>query len=162
LTAALLVGLFVTAAPVAAGTQSWSMQAIPSATGLVLDTSNTFTGPLAINSDGTVIYAASDVGGAGVGGAGAQMVKSITGGRTWTALALGSATYPIGGLTGPAIVDIVCSSIDPNTVYATDGFDVWRSDDAGVTWAPRTNLFTFAVADGEVGRIIGDNSHHAP
>ena len=111
LTAALLVGLFVTAAPVAAGTQSWSKQAIPSTTGLVLDTGNTFTGPLAINSDGTVIYAASDVGGAGT----ARMVKSLDGGRTWTARALGSVAYPT---TTPFITDIVCSSIDPNTVYA--------------------------------------------
>ncbi|MCK5577507.1 MAG: hypothetical protein KAI14_04240, partial [Dehalococcoidales bacterium] len=113
LTLSLLVSLAVTtAAPASAGTQAWSTFATPSATGLVLDNGNTYTGPFAIDINGAAIYAGSDVGGLAPA-AGKTLVKSTDGGRTWKALTGGLPALVGAG----AITDIVCSSVDANTVY---------------------------------------------
>lgn len=137
LTLALLSSLAIVSAPVSAGTQSWTTYPTPlqgAAGNLVLDAGNTFTGPMVMDKDGTAIYAASNV-----GGGGAALVKSTDGGRTWAALTGFTAT--IAGTPG-TFTDIVCSSIDANTVYVTDGTTIWKSIDGGTTWVPLSSLFT--------------------
>ena len=137
LSLALLSSLAIVSAPVSAGTQVWSTFATPAAgaaAGRVLDPGNTFTGPFAIDKDGTAIYAASDV-----GGGGAALVKSQDGGRTWTLLTGFMAAV---AATPGTFTDIVCSSIDANTVYVTDGVTIWKTSDGGTTWAPLSSLFT--------------------
>ncbi|MBA7467852.1 hypothetical protein ES707_03074 [subsurface metagenome] len=137
LTLVLLSSLAIVSTPVSAGTQSWTTYPTPlqgAAGNLVLDAGNTFTGPMVMDKDGTAIYAASNV-----GGGGAALVKSTDGGRTWAALTGFTAT--IAGVPG-TFTDIVCSSIDANTVYVTDGTTIWKSINGGTTWAPLSSLFT--------------------
>ena len=137
LTLSLLVSLAVTTAvPASAANDAWSTYATPSGTGLVIDVGNQWTGPFAIDIAGTAIYAASDVGGAGA----ASLVKSTDGGRTWTALSL-TPNYSGWASVASTITDIVCSSIDANTIYVTDGYDIYKSIDAGATWVVLSNLF---------------------
>jgi hypothetical protein len=127
MTLALLVGLFVTAAPVSAGTNAWSKFAIPSTTGMVLD-SGDVTGPMAMGSDGTVW--------AGRGtGVNTGLIKSTDFGATWAMV----TTFP--AITTP-IMDIVVSSIDPLQVYVTDGADIYKTNDGGTTWVTLSALFT--------------------
>jgi hypothetical protein len=157
LTLALVSSLIIISAPVSAGTHSWTALSNPSTTGLVLDPGNIFTGPFDIDINGSAIYASSNTAGPGMGGAlglTGNLVKSTDGGRTWTMLTgfpgvnpVGA--YPSGGAVGfsvGTITDIVCSSRDANTVYVTDGYDVWKSIDGGVNWQPLTNLFQHAGA----------------
>jgi hypothetical protein len=137
LTLSLLVSLAVTTATrVSAADDAWSTMATPSGTGLVTDVGNSWTGPFAMDINGTAIYAASDVGGAGVG----KLVKSTDGGRTWTALSLAPAYAAPWANIASTITDIVCSSIDANIVYVTDGYDVYKSIDGGATWVILSNL----------------------
>jgi len=44
-------------------------------------------------------------------------------------------------LVYPVITDIVCSSANANIVYVSDGYDIFKSVDAGGTWVAITNLF---------------------
>ena len=143
LTLVLLSSFLIVSAPVSAGTQAWSTFGTPSGTGLVLDSGNLWTGPFAMTNDGSAIYAASDVGGAGNG----ALVKSTDGGRTWTNTGL----VPAYGGWSPTITDIVTSSMDVNTVYVTDGWDIYKTSDGGTTWAPLSNLMTGGV--GAAGMI---------
>jgi hypothetical protein len=140
LTLVLLSSFFVASAPVGAAAQAWGTYGIPSATGMVLDAGNTWTGPFAQAIDGSAIYAGSNVGGLAPA-AGKTLVKSTDGGRTWKA-----QTGGLPALVGAgAITDIVASSQNANTVYITDGFDIYKTTDAGTTWAPLSNLFGSGV-----------------
>jgi hypothetical protein len=132
MTLALLVGLFVTAAPVSAGTNAWSKFAIPSTTGMVLDTGNA-TGPMVMGSDGTVW--------AGRGtGAVNGLIKSTDFGNTWSMV----TTLTIGATN---IMDISVSSIDPLQVYVTDGVDIYKTADGGTTWVTLSALTTTPAND---------------
>ena len=138
LTLSLLVSLAVTTAvPVSAADDAWSTMTTPSGTNLVTDIGNSWTGPFAIDINGTAIYAASEVGNTGVG----VMVKSTDGGRTWTALSLAPAYTGGWASIASTITDIACSSIDANTIYVTDGYDIYKSIDGGATWVILSNLF---------------------
>ncbi|MEE8582603.1 MAG: hypothetical protein V3S61_01870, partial [Dehalococcoidales bacterium] len=134
MTVALLVGLFVTAAPLSAGTNSWSKFAIPSTTGMVLDTGDA-TGPMVMGSDGT-IWA-----GRGTGNTGGLM-SSTDFGATWKMNA-GYAALT----TGTNIMDISVSSIDPLQVYVTDGTDIFKTADGGTTWVTLSALVTAPAND---------------
>jgi hypothetical protein len=57
-----------------------------------------------------------------------QLMKSTDGGRTWAA----TGYEDVDG-SGP-IVDMVCSSIDEDIVYVTDGNYVYKTDDGGDTF----------------------------
>jgi hypothetical protein len=57
-----------------------------------------------------------------------QLMKSTDGGRSWAA----TGYEDVDG-SGP-IVDLVCSSIDEDIVYVTDGDYVYKSDDGGDTF----------------------------
>ena len=149
LTLSLLVSLAVTmAVPASAGTQAWSVFKIPSATGLVLDTGSAWAGPFAIDINGTAIYMAGENPAAGTG----RLYKSTDSGRTWTMLSLAPAYTGGWASTASTITDIVCSSQDANTVYVTDGYDVYKSADGGATWVVLSNLF---VSLGLISPISG-------
>ncbi len=66
-----------------------------------------------------------------IGGASDEILKSEDGGRTW---ALTKYSDPDDGVQGGRIFDMVCSSIDEDVVYATDGCYVYKTDDGGDTW----------------------------
>ncbi len=122
MTVALLVGLFVTAAPLSAGTNSWSAFGIPkvSTTGAGTLTTGT-TGMLAQGADGTLyVYDSS-------GTLANDLFKSTDGGFTWAAV----AGWNIAGVT-PAI--IAPSATDGSVIYivGSDGI-VRRSFDGGAT-----------------------------
>jgi hypothetical protein len=142
MTVALLVGLFVTAAPVAAGTNAWSKFAIPSTTGMVLDTGDA-TGPMVMGSDGT-IWA-----GRGTGAVNGLMTSTDFG-ATWAMV----TTLTIGATN---IMDISVSSIDPLQVYVTDGVDIYKTADGGTTWVTLSALTGVALITSlDVGYIGTD------
>jgi photosystem II stability/assembly factor-like uncharacterized protein len=69
-----------------------------------------------------------------------QIFKSTDGGHTWAETNY-SATTADGGVgngttggSGP-VFDMVCSTIDENVVYVTDGCYVYKTDDGGDTWS---------------------------
>ena len=151
LSLALLSSMAILPAPVSAGTQVWSATATPSATGLVMDPGNTWAGPFARTITGSAIYAGTDVTGTAPA-VGDTLVRSTDGGRTWVAM----TGLPI--LTGAGrITDIVTSSIDANTVYVTDGNNIWKTttgDATQPTWSSITNLFaSVATATGTIVSI---------
>jgi photosystem II stability/assembly factor-like uncharacterized protein len=149
LTLSLLVSLgLIPATTVSAGTQAWSTFAIPSATGLVLDTGSTWAGPFAMNNTGTAIY----MGGENTAAAGTgALYKSVDGGRTWTKLTIAGLPNAAGWAT--TITDIVCSSVDADTVYVTDGFDIYKTTNGGTTWVVLSNLFGSIAAAGLITSI---------
>jgi hypothetical protein len=122
MTVALLVGLFVTAAPLSAGTNSWSAFGVPkvSTTGAGTLTTGT-TGNLAQGADGA-LYATDSS-----GTSNKVLFRSTDGGFTWSAV----AGWAIAGVT-PAI--IAPSAVDANVIYivGSDGI-VRRSFDGGAT-----------------------------
>jgi len=71
---------------------------------------------------------------------GSSLMKSTDGGRTWEKTGYEDVEYEIDieghtfvGAPGP-IVDMVCSSIDEDVIYVTDGRYVYKSDDGGDTF----------------------------
>lgn len=112
---------------------------VTSPQGWIMDPAILFLGPTAKAIDGSIYIAAYDD-----ESKTRVMAKSTDFGRTWTQLTLPSTT-------GPAIGDIVCSSIDSNTVYVTNGYDIWKTNTGGYTWIPLPNLFAGGV--GAAGMI---------
>jgi photosystem II stability/assembly factor-like uncharacterized protein len=84
------------------------------------------------NMDGTAMYGVIQTPGAPV------VVKSTDHGRTWKSVT--PAVNPFGG--AGFIMDIEVSSMYPNHVYVTDGFDIFKTEDGGTTWVLLSNLFT--------------------
>jgi hypothetical protein len=68
---------------------------------------------------------------ASISGLSEEILKSEDGGRTW---ALTNYSDPVDGVEGGYVFDIVCSSIDEDIVYVTDGCYVYKTDDGGDTW----------------------------
>lgn len=61
-----------------------------------------------------------------------HIFKSEDGGRSWADTNYDEA--PPDGVEGGRVFDMVCSSIDEDVVYATDGCYVYKTDDGGDTW----------------------------
>ena len=61
-----------------------------------------------------------------------QLFKSTDDGRTWEATFYSDATY---GVEGGDITAIACSSIDADIVYLADANYVYKTEDAGATFA---------------------------
>jgi hypothetical protein len=79
----------------------------------------------AINGD---LYVYADIGDGGSD----EILKSEDGGRSWEITAYSD---PDDGVEGGRVFDMVCSSIDEDIVYATDGCYVYKTDDGGDTWS---------------------------
>jgi hypothetical protein len=93
---------------------------------------------------------------ANISGASDEILKSEDGGRTW---ALTKYSDPDDGVVGGRIFDMVCSSIDEDVVYATDGCYVYKTTDGGDTWdyVAKDSLETMLV--GSCGcSVCGDNN----
>jgi hypothetical protein len=138
--------------------------------------------------DGTLYCSAGQYDGKLDGTQGDFIYKSTDGGRTWTKTTtqpsevvgthgMGNNGMPITSflntnLTTPSapatqmniITDIQCPGADGNTVYCTDGYDIFKSTNGGVTWAADVNLFNAGVgANGYIVSIsigyIGTNAY---
>jgi hypothetical protein len=88
-----------------------------------------------ISCDGTSVYAAVSISGH------SKLLKSVDFGRSWYNL----NNFPdIDLLNSPkriGILDIVCSSIEANTLFATDGYEIYKSIDGGNNWVSLANVF---------------------
>jgi len=62
-----------------------------------------------------------------------DLLKSEDGGRTWAASTSTTKSYNL--VSGDPIVDMVCSSMDEDVLYVTDGKYVYKSVDGGDTFA---------------------------
>jgi photosystem II stability/assembly factor-like uncharacterized protein len=60
-----------------------------------------------------------------------EILKSEDGGRSWE---ITKYSDPDDGVVGGRVFDMVCSSIDEDIVYATDGCYVYKTEDGGDTW----------------------------
>jgi hypothetical protein len=64
-----------------------------------------------------------------------HIFKSEDGGRTWENTGYDEVEVCSGDIPRPGwVYDMVCSSIDEDVVYATDGFYVYKTDDGGDEW----------------------------
>ena len=63
------------------------------------------------------------------------------------------------------ITDIQCPGAEGNAVYCTDGYDIFKSTNGGVTWSADTNLFNNLginqIGDYVVSISIGDSGTNA-
>jgi len=84
-------------------------------------------GPMAMAIDGT-LFCYWDPG-TGLGN-NTNMFKSTDGGRTWDDV--GGSTDPLA--SADCIVDIECSDIDADIVYATDGTKIYKTANEGRNW----------------------------
>ncbi len=136
-TAALLVGLAVFTATVAAGVLKWSrLGRLEGTTG-----AQPFVAALVAHpTDPDVLYV-----GAWLTTPGAALVyRSADGGATWQPSAAGLPT-DLNANTG--VRDLVLDPTDPDVLYAAlHRHGIWRSDDAGATWH---NLSSDALAANE-------------
>ena len=117
LTLMLLGSLVAAAAPVSAGTLSWTAETIPSASNQVLEACN--VSDIAVTEDGDVIYAGS--------GTGALIYKSTDTGSSWSVIDTESGDD----------VDLIAVAPDDSDiiVFADTGDDVvWVSTNGGTTW----------------------------
>ncbi|MFC2006316.1 WD40/YVTN/BNR-like repeat-containing protein, partial [Chloroflexota bacterium] len=115
----LLASLLVVAVPVAADTTSWSIESIPSTTGMVV-AAGTDVADLAVNGD--TIYA--------TGGVANVTYKSTDCGQTWSDLST-TTDYPAGQTiklvaVAPDDTDLVAIvTADENVFYSIDGGSSW-------------------------------------
>jgi hypothetical protein len=124
LTVVMLASLMVFAIPASAnpGDNEWTKFAYPKAGAdgkYFFDDTITYVGPLAMAINGN-LYCAADPAGA------ASLMKSTDGGRTWSKL----TKYTFG-----KVVDIVCSSENADVVYVADADYVYKTTNAGTSFA---------------------------
>lgn len=121
-------------------------------------------GSLAVDpSNPAVVYAA------GSGGEYASVFKSIDGGETWRASAVGMASPPTDGNPSsfPSIKHLVVAKSAPQTIYALGSQELFRSPDGGSSWIRVTTPGSFttlhAIAVGPVahGTIYLARTDHA-
>ena len=131
LTLAMVLSLTaIMAVPAAAGENEWSSPAQPDKEGSSGDWlwDSTITdgpGPLAMAIDGTLwVYAEIDV-----DGSDEKHLFSSSDGRDWD-----KSDYFKDIESDTAVVDIACSSIDADTLYATDSNLVYYTKDGGDKW----------------------------
>jgi hypothetical protein len=119
LTLMLLGSLVAAAAPVSAGTLSWTAETIPSESDQVLEECDVVD--IAVTEDGDVIYAAGGQEG------GALIYKSLDGGSTWSV---------IDTETGDDVDLIAAAPDDSDYIAFADTAEdiVWVSTNGGTTW----------------------------
>jgi hypothetical protein len=102
-----------------------------------------------ISADGAAVYAAASVNG------GIVMLKSVDFGQRWTRL----TSFPdVADLDEPprlTLFDVVCSGEDADTVYVTDGYNIYKTVNGGGTWSTLPNLFN------RLGLVDADNKPDA-
>lgn len=113
----LATSLILFAAPVSAGTLSWTTETIPSTTGNRLTTGNAIA-DIAAAYDGTLYL---------VTGTDNKTYKSTNGGVTWAKL---SKTFTF----TPDLVAVAPDDSDVVAIADTTGFAVWVSTNGGSTW----------------------------
>ena len=117
LTLVLATTMLFSAAPVSAGTLSWSAESIPSATGNVLETGSNIV-DLDVSNDGTMFAASGST----------ILWKSTNGGLTWS------------GITPPSVGDASLVAVAPDdadvVAFADSGntSTIWISINGGTTW----------------------------
>jgi hypothetical protein len=134
--------------PVSAATQAWSSIAAPATSA-----GTTYVGPMAKAVDGTLYTASAWDDGDMDGDGGIFIYKSTDFGRTWTQTASQPSESSANGMKANSnvfsdplatqtnvITDIQCPGTDGNTVYVTDGYDIFKSVNGGTTWAAEVNL----------------------
>jgi len=157
LTVVTLASVFViavptSAAPAAPAAQAWSKYAIPSTTGMVLNTTITAGGPIAQASDASALYAYVLDGGVN------KIIKSVDNGRTWK-------NVVVSGAPTAAVKGIVCSSTEANVVFYITAASLFMSTDSGLNFtqivnAPTGDAFTSFDAAKWSGRylaVVGTN-----
>jgi photosystem II stability/assembly factor-like uncharacterized protein len=142
-----IASLFGFAVPVSAdpGNVVWEPVPIPAQGllgGYTLNIPVMSTGPIA--SIGNTLYVATwddlDNGGAGDIDAGEIMIyKSVDGGCTWARTGYNTDTEVLGSAAPAQEITDICI-VDANTVYVTNGWDVFKTIDGGANWIPLTNL----------------------
>jgi len=154
LTLVLVTTMVLWAAPISAGTLSWSDETIPSASGKVLLAGDVTD--LAVSADGEIIYASAGT---------STIYRSSNGGESWTAITV---------VDGDSVVmnaDLVAVAPDDENYIAVAGTaneTVYISDDAGANWDTlvavsfMTNIYDLDVSVAKGGNhfvgVAGDNS----
>ncbi|HEY82297.1 MAG TPA: hypothetical protein G4O01_03290 [Dehalococcoidia bacterium] len=141
----LVASLLFAAAPVSAGTLSWSSESIPSDTGKVL-ASGSDVSDLAVSADGQTIWATDT--------ATPGLYKSTDGGATWSAKTISGATTPQLVAIAPDDPDIVAVVADNYEVYVTtNGGTSWGSlgTVAESGGASATNLYDITISQDDSG-----------
>jgi trimeric autotransporter adhesin len=136
LTLAILAGLLMTAVPVSAATNAFSVAGQPSVV------TTTVANVYAIAPDGNTIYVYD----------GAKLNKSTDGGKTWTDSGVDTGTTK---LAGNAINEIVISKSSASNMAATDGTDLFRSTNAGNTWGTNTPPTAGTINDIDISESSG-------
>jgi hypothetical protein len=138
----MLLSTFAFSTPVAADDEDWSLFTLPdigAASDYFMDTAIAGFSAFAMATDGTLyLYEAGYT----------DLFKSDDGGRTWE-----ETDFLAEAPGAAAIVDIACSSDDPDIVYCAGVARVWKTDDAGDNWtevgAASIAGFLAAVGDGD-------------
>jgi len=170
-TIATIMSMFVAqAAPVSAAAQSWTKLLTPE-NASIADPTVQWNGPLERAINGDIYKASGHTDGDHDFDDGVFIYRSTDFGRTWVKtgqplwkygldnsnpVTIANPVETLGissGIVGqredpgakyldyPVVTDIVCSSANANIVYVSDGYDIFKSVDAGSTWVALTNLF---------------------
>ena len=83
-----------------------------------------------------------------------DLFKSEDGGRTWATSTSTTKSYHV--VSGEPIVDMVCSSMDEDVLYVTDGNYVYKSVDGFDTFAKVAAESLETVIEGECGETIDE------
>jgi hypothetical protein len=166
-TLATIASLFVSAVPAAAAPQAWEKITTPGNIDNMVDLAVLWVGPIerAINGD---LFTAVGFGedSETVDDPGVYLFRSTDFGRTWTILNSGDpiSTFPEDTETPPpfgvpytedgVIYDIECSSTNASILYVTDGYDIFKSINAGKTWVVMDNLFEEEALDVQPSGLI--------
>jgi hypothetical protein len=143
-----VASLMVTAVPASATAQAWEKITTPGNIDWMVDPDVQWVGPIerAINGDlyCAVQFSAADPYYNNMA-AGVYLFKSTDFGRTWTIL---NGANPVSDLLGSVangyseiVFDIECSSANANIVYFTNGTDIFKSVNGGVSFVTMDNLF---------------------
>lgn len=124
--------------------------------GYVLEATIRSTGPIASVGDTIYVAAWDDLNWNAAVNAGEIMIyKSVDGGCTWARTAYSVDTEVLGSARPAWQITDICI-IDANTLYVTNGWDVFKTIDGGANWIPLTNLgnwFGWAVGSARITSI---------